>query len=152
VGPTLFTDSQRRPAPALAGTTIGGASLRLADLIGHGVVVLNVWASWCPPCRAESRTLAALSSSLATRGVRFVGLDEQDGPAKARSFAARAGMRYPSLSDPSGRMLAQLTEVPSGGIPSTVVIDRNGVIAGRVIGAVHAGSLSRLISRIDSGH
>ena len=151
VGSTLFTASQRRQVPPLAGRTIRGTSLQLAGLTGHGVVVLNVWASWCSPCRAESRTLAEMSRSLATRGVRFVGIDEQDGAAKARAFAARVGEQYPSLSDPSGRMLAQLTELPSGGIPSTLVIDRKGLIAGRVIGAVHEAALSRLIARIDSG-
>ncbi len=79
--------------------------------------------------------------------MRFVGIDEQDGAAKARAFAARVGEQYPSLSDPSGRMLAQLTELPSSGIPSTLVIDRKGLIAGRVIGAVHeAGAFSAHLS------
>ncbi len=151
VGVTVFGVPQRRHVPDLAGTTTGGARLRLDTVIGHGVVVLNVWASWCAPCRAESHTLAALSTALAPRGVRFVGIDEQDSPARARAFAARAGVNYPSLSDSDGTLLAQLTELPSTGIPSTLVVDRNGLIAGRVIGAVHRGSLSRLISRVDSG-
>ena len=152
VGTTMFPGSQRRPVPELAGTTITGATLRVNRLTGHGVVVLNVWASWCAPCRAESRALGALSTRLAPEGVRFVGIDEQDSPARARAFAARAGVRYPSLSDRDGRLLAQLTELPSSGIPSTLVLDRSGKIAGRIVGAVHGASLSRLISRIDSGH
>ena len=95
VGSTLFTASQRRQVPPLAGRTIRGTSLRLAGLTGHGVVVLNVWASWCLPCRAESRTLAEMSGALASRGVRFVGIDEQDGAAKARAFAAARGRAVP---------------------------------------------------------
>jgi len=151
VGTTVFPASQRRQVPDLVGTTIDGTRLNLGALAGHGVVVLNVWASWCAPCRSESRTLGTLSRQLAGRGVRFVGIDEQDSPEKAREFAARAGVEYPSLSDRDGRLLAQLSELPSTGIPSTLVVDRDGMIAGRIVGAVHVASLSRLISRVDSG-
>jgi peroxiredoxin len=151
-GTTVFPSAARTPAPALRGRTLAGKNLALSDLTGAGVVVVNVWAAWCTECRAESRTLAALSRQFAARNVRFLGIDEQDSAERARRFSARAKWRYPSLVDPDGTLLSALTLLPSSGIPSTLVIDKHGLMAGRIVGAAKGAALSRLIVRVDSGN
>lgn len=151
-GTTFFPAAHRAPAPELRGRTLTGQDLALADLTGAGVVVVNVWAAWCTECRSESRTLAAVSRRFAGRHVRFLGIDEQDSTVRARSFSARAKWRYPSLVDADGRLLAALTVLPSTGIPSTLIIDRDGLMAGRIVGAASRNTLSRLIIRADSGN
>lgn len=151
-GTTFIPVSQRRSAPELAGRTLTNNRLSLQQVLGRGVVVVNVWAAWCVECRAESRTLARLHDEYTARGVRFLGIDEQDSPARARSFAKSAGTDYPSIVDRDGQLLAKLVLLPSSGIPSTLVIDRNGLMAGRVIGAARTKPLSKLIDRVAAGN
>jgi len=147
VGVTTYPVGQRPTIPDLSGSTLGGSSLAISSLRGK-VVVLNVWASWCEPCRAESPALARVARDTAAAGVRFVGVDEQDRPEPARSFAASAGTTYPHLVDADGTMLASLRLVPSSGIPSTLVIDGTGHVAARVIGAVDETTFERLVTAV----
>jgi thiol-disulfide isomerase/thioredoxin len=146
VGLTIYSPGQRQLVPEVAGTSLDGGPLSLAD-IGRGkVVFLNVWASWCTPCRAEMPMLARSARILAPQGVRFLGLDEQDRRSAARSFVRTAGVVYPSVVDPDGTLLLRLSMLPQKGIPSTLVIDRRGQIAARVIGRVTAADLSRILA------
>lgn len=147
-GTTFIAVGDRQPAPELSGRTLTGQSLSLKRFLGRGVVVVNVWAAWCVECRAESRTLATLSRRYAPQGVRFVGIDEQDNPARARAFATSVGADYPSIVDPDGTLLAKLVLLPSDGIPSTLVIDRDGRMAARIVGAARAAPLSDLLKRV----
>lgn len=145
-GLTLYPDDKGIPLPDLKGRTITGDMLVLRDLRGH-VVVLNVWGSWCAPCRAEAPGLAAISKETEPRGVRFVGIDVRDNPAAARAFERTYGITYPSFDDQNGLVLAQFTGIiPVGAVPSTVVADRNGVIRARVVGRVDPKTLRGLIS------
>jgi thiol-disulfide isomerase/thioredoxin len=146
VGLTIYPAGQRQLVPAVAGTSLDGGHLSLAG-IGRGkVVFLNVWASWCTPCRAEMPMLARNARRLAPRGVRFLGLDEQDRRSAARSFVRSAGVAYPSVVDPDGTVLLRLSMLPQKGIPSSLVIDRRGHIAARVIGRVTTADLSRILA------
>ncbi|MER6038245.1 MULTISPECIES: TlpA disulfide reductase family protein [unclassified Streptomyces] len=129
--------AQRKDAPDLVGDSLDGRPLRLADYRGE-VVVLNAWASWCGPCRAEAAELRAAHEHLAGKGVRVVGLDADTDPAGGRAFQREHRLGYPSFRDPSGR---QMLRFPRGtvppGVPFTVVIDTRGRIA-----AVHAGPVT----------
>jgi thiol-disulfide isomerase/thioredoxin len=147
VGVTTFPVGQRPTIPDLSGPTLGGGSLALSSLRGH-VVVLNVWASWCEPCRAESPALARVARDTVSAGVHFVGVDEQDRAEAARTFAASAGTTYPHLVDSDGKLLASLRLVPSSGIPSTLVLDSSGHVAARVIGAVDATAFEALVKAV----
>jgi thiol-disulfide isomerase/thioredoxin len=120
-------------------------------VLGKATVVVNVWASWCVECRTEARGLTALSHALAGHGVRFVGIDEQDNQTRARAFVKATHASYPHLADPSGTLLAQLRLLPAAGIPSTLVIDRNGLMAGRIVGVAHEAVLRHMIDRIMAG-
>lgn len=145
---TGLTNFPGRDGLALAdlqGPTIDGGSLSLRTLRGH-VLVLNVWGSWCAPCREEAPDLAAISQETYARGVRFVGIDTRDNPASARAFERRYGITYPSFDDQDGQVLARLTGiVPIGAVPSTIVVDREGIVRARVVGRVEGSTLRGLI-------
>jgi thiol-disulfide isomerase/thioredoxin len=148
VGTTTFKAGQRPEAPAVSGTTLTGSQLRLSQYHGK-VVVLNFWASWCAPCRAEAPSMAQLSSTYVSRGVQFVGVNVKDpGKVNAQAFDRNLAIGYPSIYDPAGEVLLAFREtVPPSGIPSTLVIDRTGHISGRVIGQVTYSGLKQLIDQ-----
>ncbi|MCH0541394.1 TlpA family protein disulfide reductase [Streptomyces sp. MUM 203J] len=138
-----------RTAPrSLAGETLDGEKLDVADLKGK-VVVLNVWGSWCAPCRAEAPHFAKVSKELKPKGVEFVGINTRDPKkAKAVAFEEDYGITYPSLHDPIGKIV--LNGFPKGtlmpqAIPSTVVLDREGKIAARSLKALTEKELRDLV-------
>jgi thiol-disulfide isomerase/thioredoxin len=149
---TSYYQPAARPlSPPVSGTTLTGQRLRLASDRGS-VVVLNFWGSWCAPCRAEAPALAALAQRFRHDQVRFVGVDVRDSVPAAQAFDAAFGVSYPSLRDPGEQIaLAFRATVPPAAIPSTLLIDRTGRIAGRVIGAVSYDGLRSLIDRILAG-
>ena len=141
----VLPEDERVPAPDLSGPTLDGGTFTLADHRGE-VVVLNVWASWCAPCRAEAPTLAALSAELEDSGVQFVGLDTRDSDVPARAFVERFGIGYPNVIDPDGRLQLLFGDsLPPQAIPSTLVIDPEGRVAARALGKVSESSLRGMI-------
>jgi thiol-disulfide isomerase/thioredoxin len=151
-GNTAFYQAGSRPvAPGVSGTTLSGTKFSLAADRGK-VVVLNFWGSWCAPCRSEAPTLAALSQRFQSKGVQFVGVDIRDSAASADAFVQNFHIGYPSLNDPADEIaLAFRGTVPPSAIPSTLVIDRSGRIAGRVIGQAAYTSLDSLLTKVTAG-
>lgn len=144
---TVVPVAERKPAPNLAGLDLQGRPLSSAGLRGDDrILVVNVWGSWCAPCRREAPVLADTSRRYAKRGVAFVGLLSRDKPATATAFARRFDVTYPSLQDPGGRLQLRFADsLPSQGIPTTWIIDRNGRVAVRVLAEVTRGTLDGLI-------
>ncbi len=132
----LSVKERKQPGP-VAGTTLEGKPLSLEQYAGK-VVVLNVWGSWCPPCRKEAGLLAGAARELAKDDVVFVGVNTKDSSVdQGLAFQRRYDVPYPSLFDPSGRALLAFhgTLNPSA-IPSTVVLDRDGRVAASILGEV----------------
>src|SRR5450759_3778509 len=124
--------------------TLAGQKLSLASYRGN-VVVINFWGSWCPPCRQEAPALGSLARRLRSRDVRFLGVDIQDNPSGAQAFMRTFSITYPSLNDPSDEIaLAFRGTVPPAGIPTTLLIDRSGRIAARIIGGASYVGLKAL--------
>jgi thiol-disulfide isomerase/thioredoxin len=145
---TLAVADRERPGP-VSGTTLEGRPASLAQHRGK-VVVVNVWGSWCPPCRAEAPMLAAASRDLGRKGVVFLGIDSRN-PERAGplAFQRRYQVPYESIYDPDGRSLLAFhgTLSPSS-IPSTDVIDRQGRVAASVIGEVSRTTLYDLVDEV----
>ena len=147
---TEIPPAERGDPMELAGDTLTGESLSLKDYRG-GVVVVNVWGSWCGPCIAEAPVLAAASADYAPRGVRFVGINVQDNVAAARAFERVRGITYPSIDDNAiggVALLAFRNTIPPRAIPSTLILDRQGRVAARVIGQVADSTLRGLIDQV----
>jgi thiol-disulfide isomerase/thioredoxin len=141
----LLPESKRSTAPEVTGTTLDGKQFRLSDHKGE-VVVMNVWASWCAPCRAEAPVLAKAATDLADKGVQFVGLDTRDSDTSARAFVTKFGVPYPNLIDRDGRLqLLFADSLPPQAIPSTLVIDRQGRVAARALGTVSESSIRGMV-------
>jgi len=144
----IIPPDQRAEAPDVVGPTLDGGTFSLADHLGE-VVVINVWASWCAPCRAEAPTLAALAEELESQGVTFVGLDTRDSDASARAFIDRFGIDYANVIDRDGQLQLLFSDtLPPQAIPSTLVIDRMGRVAGRVLGKASESALRGMIEPI----
>ena len=124
-------------APPFDLTLFNQESLSLADLDGK-VVVLNFWASWCPPCRFEMPDFEAAWKEYRDEGVVFVGIAVSDSEEDARSFAEETGVTYPIGLDGEG-VTSVAYEVTS--LPTTVFIDREGRIARRLTSRANMGAL-----------
>jgi len=125
----LFPVADRRPVPALSGTTLQGEPLDLATMRGS-VLVLNFWADWCPPCRAEAPFLNQVARSTQDEGVRFVGVNVKDDREAALAFERVSETPYPSLYDQPGALLLRFRKIVPQSPPSTMLIDRQGRLAG----------------------
>ena len=119
-------------APEVELESLDGGRVRLSDLRGQ-VVVLNVWASWCPPCRAEMPALQALHEQRAGDGVVVLAINStvQDSEQAARDFAVEVGLTFPIGLDRDGQA-TRLYQVRA--LPSTFFIDRQGIIRRVVVG------------------
>ncbi|MDQ1626814.1 MAG: hypothetical protein QOI54_558 [Actinomycetota bacterium] len=127
------------------GETLEGAPFDVRDHRGQ-VVVVNVWGSWCAPCIKEAPALQSVWQQVRGKGVQFIGVDTRDQNAAARAHQKRFGVTYPSIDDDSGRVLLALRgTLPPKAPPSTLVLDRRGRVAYRVLGPVTRATLKGLV-------
>jgi len=122
-------------APDFEAVGTDGDEFRLSRTRGQ-VVVLNFWATWCEPCRAEMPLLEARSRALGSAGLLVVGVNFDEPVDVVRAFQAELGLTFPIVLDPGGRIQAQYQVL---GYPSTFFVDRSGVIQ-----IVHIGSMDEL--------
>lgn len=144
LSPRLPSGAITGNAPDFSLTDIDGRSVSLKDFRGK-VVILDFWATWCPPCKMEIPDFIALQSEFAGRDVQIIGI-ALDEPDKVKSFAMQNGMNYPVLlgSDEISQRYGGID-----GIPTTYVIDKQGRIAARYEGyrsrAVFESAIRRLL-------
>lgn len=138
----------RKPAPEIEGVDLFDKPVSLRDLRGS-VVVLNVWGSWCPPCRKEQPILSKVSKDLASQGVAFVGIAVREPASASRAFVENRKVPYPSVSDPGGKILVGFSSsLPTVAVPSTYVVDRRGRVAARLMDVATEATLTALIKRV----
>lgn len=147
--PGIFTNGQLvqtafRQAPDFTLQLFAGGSLGLADLRGRPVMV-NFWASWCPPCRQEAPLLEQTWREYRGRGVTFIGVDIWDSEQDARKFLKDFDITYPTGPDPRGEISINYGLT---GIPETYFIDARGQVLRKWIGPFTADSLRPFLEEI----
>lgn len=121
------------PMPAYVAAYLDGKPLNLAAEKGN-VVFLNVWATWCGPCRFETPELQALQNQYAANSLKVIGVSVDEGDADAvKTFVAEQKITYPIAVDPEGRIATMLQTTV---LPTSLLIGRDGKIVWRQIGAV----------------
>ena len=145
---TTWEQGERTGPVELTGTTYDGEEVALADWRGD-VVVLNFWYAACPPCRAEAPDLAAIQADYADAGVQLLGVNPRDDAATAQAFERSFEVPYPSLHDEKAQGVAALQGVvPLQAMPTTVVLDAEGHVAGRVLGQIDATVVRGMIDDV----
>ncbi len=134
-------------APEFSGTTIDGQTVSLSDLDGK-LVVVNVFASWCGPCRAETPHLVEIYDELDRDEVEFVGLNLQETPGAVQTFKEEFSIEYPLLLNEGG----EITNVYSPiGLPTTWFIDREGIVRFTFSGPLTKESLQVILDDVAAG-
>jgi thiol-disulfide isomerase/thioredoxin len=124
-----------------------GSTVGLDTLAGR-VVVLNIWGSWCGPCRAEATDLQFVGQDTADDGVSVLGVDVRDDRAAAADFVRDRGITFDSVFDPPGRTLVSLKGYPRNTVPSTIVLDREHRVAAVYLTAIRVPELIPLVRRL----
>ena len=134
------------PAPAYRAVSLDGDSVSLAEHRGK-VVLFNVWATWCHPCRDEIPELRELQAKYQARGLELIGVSvDADGSNDViRSFMRDFEMEYPVWRDPGERVSTQFLVI---GVPATFLIDRDGILRWRKTGPIQPGD-STLVAAIE---
>lgn len=125
-----------KPIPPYAATSLDGATRSIADHKGK-VVLLNVWATWCAPCREEIPYLQSLYDQHAANGLEVIGVsvDASGSEETIRGFQKDFGMRYPIWLDPDERIQTLYLAL---GVPASYLIDRDGILRWKHLGTVRA--------------
>ncbi len=136
-----------RPAPDFVLTTYDGQRLQLSDFRGQ-VVLLNFWASWCPPCRVEAPVLQRAAERLDSAGLVVIGIDVWDDETQARAFLDEFGVTYPNVEDTTRSIPVEFGVT---GLPETFVISRSGVLVSRWVGPINDEQLADLVAPLLEG-
>jgi thiol-disulfide isomerase/thioredoxin len=144
---TSIPAADRKAPGPVSGDTLDGKHVSLGDYLGK-VVVVNVWGSWCGPCRAEAPMLAQAARDYQGQDVVFLGIDSRDTSTEnALAFVRGFDIPYPSIYDPTGQaLLAFRGTVAPNAVPSTVIIDAQGRVSGSVLGSATRGTIDGLVS------
>jgi tetratricopeptide (TPR) repeat protein/peroxiredoxin len=132
--------------PAFQGQSLDGKTVSSSEFRGK-VVVLNEWSTWCPPCRHETPDMVKAYNKLHASDVMFVGLDDNETVPVVKSFISEHGVPYPTILVDTH--LRQLISVEA--IPTTIVVDKNGIVRARWTGGVTPAQLAEFIDGARAG-
>lgn len=138
-----------RPGPiALAGTDYSGQPVDISAWRGD-IVLVNTWYAACPPCRAEASDLNAIVTEYSADGVHALGVNFTDEAGAALAFERTFDVPYPSIQDTDGSAVASLQgTVPVQAVPTTVLLDREGDVAARILGRLDPSTLRTLLDEL----
>jgi len=146
---TIDSPLPGKPAPAFSLRQMDGeGTVSLANLRGK-VVIVNFWASWCIPCRAEHPLLAQANKRWAPEGVQFIGVVYNDTPENARAWLQEmGGAEWPTLLDPGGR-----TAIDFGvyGVPETFIIDADGIVVHKQLSVITPEVVAQFVEPLLAG-
>jgi peroxiredoxin len=143
---TEYAPESRGEPVQLEAELFNGKSVDSSNWQGQ-VTVLNFWYAACAPCRAEAPELQSLYEKFKDQGVQFYGVNLRDSKPTADAFERNFGITYPSIKDKNGSVLLSMTEyVPPQAVPTTLVLDKKGRVAARILGMADKSTLETLIS------
>jgi cytochrome c biogenesis protein CcmG/thiol:disulfide interchange protein DsbE len=137
----------QQPAPEFKLPLFDGGEVVLSGLSGKPVVI-NFWASWCPPCRWEAKGLEDTWRTYKNEGVVFIGVNVQDAEANAARFLSDFGVTYPNGPDADGKITVDYGVI---GLPTTFFINKEGIVERRWVGGVEEVDLISWVSEMVSG-
>jgi thiol-disulfide isomerase/thioredoxin len=145
---TFLQVEERNSAPELKALDFNDKAIDLNDYKNR-VVVLNIWGSWCGPCRKEASELQALYLKNKNSGVEFIGINIRDSKISAEKFITNFGITYPNIFDRDGvKLLGFKSTLPANAIPSTLLVDKNGKVAARQLGPIDRALVQGFISSL----
>jgi len=125
--------AENSPVPDITVSSLNGTALKLSDLKGK-VVLLNFWATWCPPCRDEIPSMMKLDKAMTGKPFQLVAVSiDEGGRSVVGSFFKSSGMNIPAYTDPDG---SATKTYGITGVPETFIIDKQGVLAKKIIGPI----------------
>ena len=133
-----------KPAPQFAMQLLGGGEFQLSDHEGRPLVI-NFWASWCPPCRQESPAFERQWRRYRDTGIQFVGVDIQDDVSDAEAYVREFGLTFPNGLDPDGKITIDYGVI---GLPVTFFVGSSGIVEGRWVGAIPEEKLEEWINTL----
>jgi thiol-disulfide isomerase/thioredoxin len=145
----VYKVADRKLVGDVSGTTLQGKPLSLASYRGK-VVVVDFWSDPCGPCHGEEAALEDISKADASKGVQFVGIDEQDNLSAGRAFEAQYHVTYPSLFDREDSYVLDFPGAAPPSTPTTIVLDPTGHIAARIDGPQDYSHINALVNQIRS--
>jgi len=145
---TEIAASARGEAVEFSGIGEKGETLTSADYAGE-VLVVNFWYASCAPCRAEAADLQTLNAQFENAGASFLGVNVRDQAANAIAFNTTYGITYPSVLDVNdgGMQLSFSGSIPPNAVPTTLVLDKQGRVAARILGQVTSPSILETLIR-----
>ena len=133
-----------KPAPQFAMQLLDGGEFRLSDHEGRPLVI-NFWASWCPPCRQESPAFERQWRRYRDTGIQFVGVDIQDDVSDAEAYVREFGLTFPNGLDPDGKITIDYGVI---GLPVTFFVGSSGIVEGRWVGAIPEEKLEEWVNTL----
>ena len=143
----LLSPEERSETISLAGETLEGTQLDIANWQGK-IVVVNLWASWCGPCRSEAVDLENSYLQFKDQGVEFLGLNTRDGLAAAKAFNDRFKTSYPSIRDKDGQLTLVFGNLGPAATPSTIILDSKGRVTARILGPTTESELRVVLTAV----
>jgi thiol-disulfide isomerase/thioredoxin len=139
--------ADRKSAPPVTGTLVGGGAWNLATQRGK-VVVLNFWGPWCPPCRVETPDFDKAYRATKAEGVEFMGVAVRDTEENVEFFLRDNKISYPSLFDRPGKTVQAFRDLRVGGFPFTIIIDKQGRVAAVYVSALVQQDIQPVVTRL----
>lgn len=144
----LLPVGKRKTAPDISGPDLtGSGKVDLAKYRGK-VILLNFWAQWCPPCRAEAPDLEQLYRTDVGKGFQVVGVNAKDDAQLARSFLRNHDLTYPSIDDPQSKVALRFRGFAVANLPWSILLDKHGKVAAVYSGGVLSSDLTPAVDKL----
>jgi thiol-disulfide isomerase/thioredoxin len=145
---TVIPEAKRHKAGEVTGSLLDGGTFNLASDLGK-VTVVNFWATWCSPCVVETPQFDSVYREYKNKGVTFVGIDTKEADRSApRSFVKDNKISYPIVFDENGETAVELGNIPAGGLPFTVLIDKQGRVAAVYLRSMAPNDLKPVLKQL----